>query len=76
MDIAKLKADMPAMAARLGEMMATDGLGAYEAGIMTLDEATPSVSIGYTAKDGKHFKLTLSFDWATAKEVADAQEEC
>lgn len=71
MDIAKLKADMPGMAARLGEMMATDALGAYEAGIMTLDEATPSVSIGYAAKGGKHFKLTLSFDWANAEEITD-----
>lgn len=70
MEISKLKADMPAMAAKLGEMMVRDALSAYEAGIITLDEATPSVSIGYSSADGKHFKVSLSFDWATAEEVA------
>lgn len=63
MDIKKLIADMPGMAEKLGKMMVDDALGAYQDGTMSLDEATPSVSISYVAGGKRFFKLTLSFEW-------------
>lgn len=74
MDIAKFKARVPRVAETLGRMLVEEALPLYEqGGPLTFEEATPSVSLGYITEEGRHFKMTLSFDWATPEEVAEIE---
>lgn len=76
MDISKLKERLPKITQDLCDLMIKDGLGPVEAGIFTLDEASPTVSIGFIDKDsGRHFDVGLSIELKSAVEAAERERD-
>lgn len=63
MDIQDLKKAIPGISAKLGEMMATAGLSIFQDAGLTLEQATPSVGITLTPRDGSEpLRITLSVE--------------
>jgi hypothetical protein len=75
MDLQKLAEAMPNIATKLGEMMVKDGLGAFQKLGLTLDDASPSVAMSFTTKDGDRLRVSLAIEKPDADEASDADED-
>jgi hypothetical protein len=76
MDLQQLAEAMPGTATKLGELMVKDGLGMFQQMGLTLDDATPSVAMTFTPKDGgEPLRVTLSIEKPDADEASDADED-